>query len=147
MRIDIRHEKCSGCKLCQQICAIAHFKEINPKKAAISIKAQFPVPGVFKPELCDQCGECEAACPADAITFENGAYVVDPEECTMCEECVEACPKGAVRCPSYASHAIKCDLCMKCTEVCNTGALVPVHGQETGKDLPPWTDSVEPRCA
>ena len=36
MHIGVQSENCSGCKLCQQICTIHHFKEINPKKAAIT---------------------------------------------------------------------------------------------------------------
>ena len=31
MKIKATKEKCTGCKLCQQICTIEHFAEINPK--------------------------------------------------------------------------------------------------------------------
>ena len=77
MQIAIQENKCSGCKLCQQVCTIHHFKEQNPKKAAIAIKAEFPVPGRFSPKLCNQCGDCAYACPNDAINLRGGAYVID----------------------------------------------------------------------
>lgn len=124
MQIAVQENKCSGCKLCQQICAIHHFKEQNPKKAAVKIKAEFPVPGRFTPKLCDQCGDCADVCPAEAIRMENSAYVIDPDLCTRCEACMEACSKQAMTLPRSADTPVKCDLCMKCTEICNTGALV-----------------------
>ncbi len=143
MRIHIEENRCSGCRLCQQICAIEHFGELNPKKSAIRIKARFPVPGLFLPEVCDQCGECESACPAGAIEIKNRAYAIDPSLCTSCEQCIEACPMGVMHSPARVDHPIKCDLCLKCTEVCNTGALVAIHEAPTGKDLVRCTDSGE----
>jgi ferredoxin len=126
MQIAVQENKCSGCKLCQQICAIHHFKEQNPKKAAVKIKAEFPAPGRFTPKLCNQCGECADVCPAEAISLKNGAYVIDPDLCTLCEECVDACSKNAMTLPRGAETPVKCDLCMKCTEICNTGALLAI---------------------
>ena len=128
MKIKATKEKCTGCKLCQQICTIEHFAEINPKKAAIGIEAQFPEPGYFVPKVCVQCGKCMEACPVDAIhQEENGAYVIDPETCTDCGMCVEACPFGVVFEHPSAPTPIICNFCMKCTEVCNTMAIVAVE--------------------
>lgn len=125
MKIKVTKEKCTGCKLCQQICTISHYDEINPKKAAIHIEPQFPKPGYFEPKLCVQCGKCEEACPVDAISLhENGAYVIDRETCTDCGACVEACPFGVMFTHEDVPTPIMCDLCLKCTEVCNTGALM-----------------------
>jgi len=128
MRIKVEKAKCTGCKLCQQICTIEHYHEINPKKAAIRIKAEFPVPGTFTPELCVQCGTCAEACPVEAIerAGSEGAYVIDPEKCTNCGVCIDACPIGVMCSHASAPTPIKCDLCLKCTEVCNTGALTVV---------------------
>ncbi len=126
MQIAVQENKCSGCKLCQQVCAIHHFKEQNPKKAAVKVKAEFPIPGRFTPNLCNQCGDCAYACPNEAIHFQNGAYVIDSELCTLCDECVEACSKNAITYHRGADAPTKCDLCMKCVEICNTGALIAV---------------------
>lgn len=127
MKIKVTKEKCSGCRLCQQICTITHFEEINPRKAAIAIAPHFPDPGIFEPKLCVQCGKCEEVCPVGAIHHEDGAYVIHEDECTDCGICVEACPFGVIFTHSDAPTPIICDLCMKCTEVCNTGALTAVE--------------------
>ena len=147
MRIEIEQQHCSGCRLCQQICTITHFQEINPKKSAIKIKPEFPVPGIFVPNVCDQCGECALVCPADAIMESNGAYLIDTDLCTGCELCVEACPSESMHVIVGVAHPVKCDLCLKCTEVCNTGAL-RAHGEaQIGKEVVRCTDSVERHCA
>ena len=45
MRIKVDKSKCTGCKLCQQICTIEHYHEINPKKAAIQHRGRVPGAG------------------------------------------------------------------------------------------------------
>lgn len=125
MRIKVRRDMCTGCRLCLQICAIEHFSEINPKKAALRIEAKFPDPGKYRPFVCTQCGKCAEVCPEDAIDQnEIGAYIVDKERCTNCGECVAVCPVGVVFQHSDLEHVIICDFCMQCTEVCNTAAIV-----------------------
>ena len=105
MQIITRDARCSGCRLCQQICAITHFKEINPKKSAIRIKAKFPKPGVFTPVLCDQCGDCAAVCQSGAIEMKSGRYVIDKEACTLCEACVDAKKSvSAASCPTFRAR-------------------------------------------
>lgn len=125
MRIKVSRDMCTGCRLCLQICAIEHFSEINPKKAALRIEAKFPDPGKYRPFVCTQCGKCVEVCPEDAIDQnEIGAYIVDKERCTNCGECVAVCPVGVVFQHSDLEHVIICDFCMQCTEVCNTAAIV-----------------------
>ena len=125
MRIKVNKDNCTGCRLCMQICAIEHFSEINPKKAALRIEAKFPDPGKYKPVVCILCGKCEEACPEKAISKNDiGAYVVDKEKCTNCGECIAVCPVDVIFQHPDLDHVIKCDLCMKCTELCNTDAIV-----------------------
>jgi Fe-S-cluster-containing hydrogenase component 2 len=125
MRIKVNRDMCTGCRLCLQICAIEHFNEINPKKAALRIEAKFPDPGKYRPFVCTQCGKCAEVCPEDAIDQDEiGAYIVDKERCTNCGECVAVCPVGVVFQHSDLEHVIICDFCMLCTEVCNTAAIV-----------------------
>ena len=124
MRIKVNRDKCTGCRLCLQICAIELFCEINPKKAALRIEAKFPDPGKYRPFVCTQCGKCAEVCPEDAIhQNEIGVYIVDKEKCTNCGECVAACPVGVVFQHPDLDHVIICDFCMKCIEVCNTAAI------------------------
>lgn len=125
MRIKVDRDRCTGCRLCLQICTIEHFDEINPKKAALRIEAKFPDPGKYRPYVCTQCGKCAEVCPEDAIfQDEIGAYIVDKEKCSNCGDCVEICPVGVVFQHPDLSSVIICNFCMECTEVCNTGALV-----------------------
>jgi ferredoxin len=147
MHIDIHENRCSGCRLCEQICAITHFHEINPRKALLRVEARFPAPGRYSPELCDQCGACAGACPAEAITEEDGAFRIDPDLCTGCESCLEACPRGLIRQPPGAEAPVKCDLCLECTLVCNTGALVARPDLPARKEVRPCTASPARRCA
>ena len=126
MRIAVDFPKCTGCRLCQEICAIEHYHQINPKKAALNIVAEFPSPGVYKPMVCTQCGTCAEVCPVDAIVSTDGVYRINEDDCILCLQCVEACPEQCMRVHSDLQAPTKCDYCMKCTEVCNTGALTQV---------------------
>lgn len=69
----------------------------------------FPPGAVEKIEfagLCTRCGNCQRACPNNAIspltegvnTIELGLPSLRPEiqPCSLCLECVEACPSGAL---------------------------------------------------
>jgi len=125
MRIKVNKNNCTGCRLCLQICAIEHLAEINPKKAALRVQAQFPEPGRYRPYVCTQCGECEKVCPEKAITrAASGAYLVDRDKCNNCGDCVPVCPVGVVFQHPDHGFVIICDFCMACTELCNTGAIV-----------------------
>ena len=126
-RIKVTSSKCSGCRLCMQICAINRFGEINPKKASLRIEAHFPQPGTYRPRVCSQCGKCMEVCPESAIyQREDGAYLVLIEKCNNCGECIAACKPGVIFQHPDVPHVIICDSCFKCTELCNTGAIT-VH--------------------
>ncbi len=123
-RIRVSPGKCSGCRLCMQICAISHYDEINPRKASLRIEAKFPVPGQYKPHVCSQCGKCMETCPEDAIfRREDGAYIVLKDKCTNCGECIAVCVPNVIFQHRDVEHVIICDNCFKCTELCNTGAI------------------------
>ncbi len=126
MRIRVHKNNCTGCRLCLQICAIEHYKEINPKKAAMRIEAKFPDPGKYKPVVCIQCGKCEEVCPEGAIHQNDiGAFIVNPDKCTNCGDCIAVCPVDVIFQHPDLDHVIICNFCMKCTELCNTDAIVP----------------------
>lgn len=45
---------------------------------------------------CLGYGDCEEACPFDAIHVKDGLPEVDPDKCTGCGVCVETCPRDII---------------------------------------------------
>lgn len=131
MKIGLNEALCSGCRVCQLVCSFRHFKENNPKKAALKITGRFPAPGRFQIAVCDQCGVCAEVCPAGAIKNEDGVYRIDSGICTGCRACVEACPQGAMLVHKDEKVPIKCDLCGECIQYCPRRA---VYDADKAKD-------------
>ncbi|MFH1833530.1 MAG: NADH-ubiquinone oxidoreductase-F iron-sulfur binding region domain-containing protein, partial [bacterium] len=48
------------------------------------------------PELCTQCGSCDALCPSGAI-LEDGGYRIEQVLCERCGICADDCPAEAIR--------------------------------------------------
>lgn len=48
--------------------------------------------------LCNQCGECEKACPESVIRLEHGFPTLDLEysHCSLCGQCQNVCPTPAL---------------------------------------------------
>ena len=51
---------------------------------------------VIDPMLCVLCGECEAHCRFDAVTWEAGTYHISPVHCEGCAVCTIVCPAAAI---------------------------------------------------
>ncbi|MFW6124030.1 MAG: glycyl-radical enzyme activating protein [Acidobacteriota bacterium] len=52
----------------------------------------------FNPEKClDDCTDCIAACPNQAITKDNTGITINKNKCKMMGECAEACPTSALK--------------------------------------------------
>lgn len=51
---------------------------------------------VIDEKLCNGSGLCVIACPAGAITLENGKAVIDHEKCDLDGICIPACPHDAI---------------------------------------------------
>lgn len=113
-RISIVPEKCAGCRTCELVCAMHHYKSNNPRKGAIRVALLFPEPGINSPSTCKQCDDapCVAACPVEAMTQDDlGVITISPEKCIRCLACVRACPWGAIYVHDEISTPILCDLC------------------------------------
>jgi len=77
---------------------------------------------------CLGYGDCEVACPFDAIAVkENGLPEVDEEKCTGCGLCVKACPRFIIEMvPIEAYFFIKCvspEFGAKVSKVCKKGCI------------------------
>lgn len=96
-------------------------------------------------ETCQGCiaHRCQAACPANAITFVNHKAVIDHEKCKGCGQCMRACPYHAITeqerpcinaCKAKAIsldeqnkadiNSDKCVRCGACVRQCPFGAIV-----------------------
>lgn len=125
-------ERCTGCRECEQVCSLFHWKVVNPYRAGIRIERK----GVVEhfQYICNHgvnCNfECMEACKFGAIKKEKGIVFIDHNTCTGCGACTRACPNQAVW--LFDGKAYKCDLCMedgkpKCVEVCSQKALEVVE--------------------
>ena len=54
------------------------------------------MPHVIDESLCVSCGLCADACPADAISEGENAYLIDADLCTDCDLCTSECPSDAI---------------------------------------------------
>lgn len=137
-KLAVVPELCSGCRMCELVCAIEHFGVNNTKKSAVRVLVAYPHPVMRLPIVCSQCKVpvCADACPVGALTRKNGAVHLDTAGCITCFKCVEACPFGAIYAHSEVEHPIKCDLCggqPKCVEACPKGAIRLIPEQSLGE--------------
>ena len=137
-KLAVIPELCSGCRLCELVCAMKHFDVNNPKKSAVRVIVTYPHPVVRMPIVCSQCKApvCADACPVDALTRKNGVVDLDRDKCISCMKCVEACPFGAIFAHEDVDHPIKCNLCEgspECVARCPKGAIKFIPEQAMGE--------------
>jgi carbon-monoxide dehydrogenase iron sulfur subunit len=127
--LKIDFEKCTGCRLCELVCAVKHNHVSNPTRSRIRI-IKWESEGVYVPMACQQCEDapCAAACPAKALqrNLEMGRVEVDYDKCIGCRTCVSVCPFGAMHFVPIDRKVIKCDLCdgdPQCVRFCEVKAV------------------------
>lgn len=128
MKKIIKHpEKCTGCRLCESICALYNERINDPSRSRIRIAKRHDA-GLSAPRVCFQCKNppCRKACEVDAIVKgEEGIVKIDYDACIGCGACVSACPFGVMI--SLPEKVVKCELCggdPQCVKYCATAAIV-----------------------
>ena len=95
----IHHEKCTGCRLCELVCAVKHDGISNPTRSRIRVM-KWEMEGLYIPMSCQQCEDapCMNGCPVGAISHNEALnrVEVDYDICIGCRTCVSVCPFGAM---------------------------------------------------
>ena len=127
--IVIEPEKCSGCRICEQICSLTTNRVGGSSKSAIRI-LRWQMKGADIPVVCLQCEDpvCSNVCPLRALVKDanSGIIKLDEEACIGCRLCSFACPIGAISVDLDKGIAVKCDQCdgdPQCVKYCSSEAL------------------------
>ncbi len=116
-------ELCVGCYICEEVCSETWFKVADAEKSSIRIHddgAGLLLSAVF----CNQCGECIAVCPTEALYQDRKGIVrLRKKLCVGCLSCVGFCPHGAMFYHADRTEPFKCIVCGKCVEECPADAL------------------------
>jgi carbon-monoxide dehydrogenase iron sulfur subunit len=133
-------EKCTGCGVCELICALKRENVYNPRCSRIKILRLYRL--INMAVVCRLCENtpCIFACPKACLTQseKTGVIMVDEEKCDCCGWCMEACPYGAITLNPEKETVMICDLCdgePQCVEWCPEGALDLVTQKEFDKNL------------
>ncbi|MBN1502638.1 4Fe-4S dicluster domain-containing protein [Candidatus Woesearchaeota archaeon] len=123
-------DKCTGCRICEYVCAAVNSNRLNPRLARIRTIRKEPV---F--DLALSCRKCENpncinVCANNAITQDKktGTIVIDDEKCDGCGMCVNACNFGVLTINLEGKAVYVCDFCLEndkkaCIEYCPKEAL------------------------
>ena len=125
----VNYEKCTGCRLCELVCAVKHDGISNPARSRIKVM-KWEQEGLYIPMSCQQCQDapCLNVCPVKAISRDEdlARVMVDYDKCIGCRSCVAVCPFGAMNFNKAERKVYKCDLCdgdPQCVRFCDMKAV------------------------
>jgi len=122
-KLQTNPEKCTGCGICENVCAKTWHKDESKEKSAIRIKAKET--GGYDIAVCDQCGDCRAMCSMMSLMTDKKTGVVrlDKKTCVGCLICVAECLRGYMFYHDELSVPFKCIACGICVKSCPSGAI------------------------
>ncbi|MBW2028582.1 MAG: hypothetical protein JRH06_04435 [Deltaproteobacteria bacterium] len=118
LRLRIRRELCSGCRLCEMACSLSHLGLVNTNRSAIRVFKDDLDTGACRPAVCVQCKKMLCLGEGDAAAEEyKGRFLWD-------RALEGSCPFDAL--PAWNGEVYHCDLCggdPACVKFCSTGAI------------------------
>ena len=134
--LNIDYQKCTGCRLCELVCAVSHDGISNPARSRIRVM-KWEAEGLYIPMSCQQCQDapCMNVCPVKAISRDEqlARIAVDYDACIGCRSCVGVCPFGAMSFNSIDKQVFKCDLCdgdPQCVRFCDVKAVDLIEAED-----------------
>lgn len=113
--------KCQGARACERTCSKTFFKAEDAAKSCIRVVTDGKG---FAFNVCNQCGECIAVCPVEALSRnKQGVVMLDKKACTGCLVCVGFCPTMSMRFHPELREPFKCVACGACARACPHKAL------------------------
>ncbi len=136
----VDYQKCTGCRLCELVCAVSHDGISNPTRSRIRVM-KWEAEGLYIPMSCQQCQDapCMNVCPVKAISRDESLerMMVDYDKCIGCRSCVAVCPFGAMSFNHIDHKVIKCDVCdgdPQCVRFCDMKAVDYVNADDVSVD-------------
>jgi len=127
--LQVDFEKCTGCRLCENVCAVFHDGVSNPARSRIKV-IKWESEGIYIPMSCQQCQDapCMIICPVKAISRDEklSRVMVNQDKCIGCRSCVTVCPFGAMNFNVIDRKVFKCDYCdgdPQCVRFCDMKAV------------------------
>ena len=132
-------EKCTGCGVCELVCALKRENIFNPQRSRIKIIRLYRLVNISTAcRLCEN-PPCVTACYLDClIQSQTGVILVNEDKCDYCGWCIKACPYGAIVLNPEKETVMICDLCdgePKCVEWCPEEALNLVSSEEYNQNV------------
>lgn len=128
---------CIACRTCEEVCSQTFFRKVDTEKSKIRIHDDGS--GLPFASFCNQCGECVAICPTEAIYRDKrGVVRLKRDLCVGCLSCVGFCPSLVMFWHPGEMVPHKCVSCGMCAKECPEGALEMIEVEEAPAPVAPY---------